>query len=83
LQVNYYKEELKMEYMCIFVVVGVLMCAGVARIVDKVAEPIANRLARREWNRIVMRNLKRQQKAAWKREVFSVAKNYRELRYED
>lgn len=65
-----------MEYV-LLAGIGALCCAGTARLIDMVAKPVGERLARKEWNRIVMRKLKRQQKAAWKREVMSVALNYK------
>lgn len=65
-----------MEYLIVFVVL-VLTFAGLASLIEKkIVIPVADRLARKEWNNIVLRNMKRQRREMWEEQTISVAKSF-------
>lgn len=64
-----------MEYI-ILTGIAILSLAGLARLVDLIAEPIAEKLARREWNKTVIRQMKLQQRKSWEEQLINTAKSF-------
>lgn len=56
-------------------VIRVAVFVGV-KLVEVIANPIIAMHERREWHRIVMRNIRRKRKAIWKRETIGVALDF-------
>lgn len=65
-----------MEYIAL-IIAGSLVGAVAVKFVDKAAMKIAVRFALRDWNKVVMRNFKRQRRERWKRETMSVALDFK------
>lgn len=59
-----------------FFVFSYLIVLGTSKLIDKIVNPIADRAARKEWNKIVVKNMKQQRRAMWEEQLISIGKNF-------
>ena len=59
-----------------FFVFSYLIGLGVSKAIDKIVNPIADRAARKEWNKIVLQNMKRQRREMWEEQLISIGKDF-------
>ena len=64
-----------MEYV-ILAGIAILSLAGLARLIDMIAVPIGEKLARREWNKTVIRQMKLRQRESWEEQLINTAKSF-------
>lgn len=65
-----------MEYLIVFGIL-VLAFAGLASLIEKkIVIPVSDRLARKEWNSIVLHELENNRRKMWEEQTISVAKTF-------